>query len=123
MANVYKSKQINKNILFKTIQALMLNMNSLQLHKLLQYLNIQAHVTEKISFSFMSCLYNYEPSITLTPCKGIRSPESRKFLLVESGILGFGIRNPAPGIRNPANDWNPEFKLLKFLYNLLKEIS
>ena len=35
------------------------------------------------------------------PCKGIRIPESRNFLLVESGIQGFGIRNPAPGIRNP----------------------
>ena len=27
-------------------------------------------------------------------------PESKKFLLVESGILGFGIRNTAQGIRN-----------------------
>ena len=26
----------------------------------------------------------------------------------ESGILGFGIRNTAQGIRNPTNDWNPE---------------
>ena len=34
-------------------------------------------------------------------CKGIRIPESRNFLLVESGILGFGIRNPAPRLRNP----------------------
>ena len=60
-------------------------------------------------------------------CKGIRIPECKKFLLVESriwenllvesGILGFGIRNTAQGIRNPANfgirnpisidkDWN-----------------
>ena len=29
----------------------------------------------------------------------------------ESGILGFGILNTAQGIPNPANDWNPEFKL------------
>ena len=34
----------------------------------------------------------------------------REFLLVESGILGFGIRNTAQGVRNPTNDWNPEFK-------------
>ena len=27
---------------------------------------------------------------------------------VESGILGLGIRNEAVGIRNPANNWNPE---------------
>ena len=31
-------------------------------------------------------------------------------LLVESGILGFGIRNTAQGNRNPTNDWNPEPK-------------
>ena len=49
-------------------------------------------------------------------CKGIRIPGCEKLLLVESGILGFGIRNvakesgislkigiqnPVPGIRNP----------------------
>ena len=48
-----------------------------------------------------------------TPCKGIRIPESRKFLSLESGILGFGIRNPALRIRNPTKDWNPESRLLK----------
>ena len=44
----------------------------------------------------------------IAPCKGIRIPESKNFLLVESGILGFGIRNPALRIRNPTKDWNPE---------------
>ena len=34
------------------------------------------------------------------PCKGIRIPESGKFSLLESRILG-------PGIQNPTNDWNP----------------
>ena len=29
---------------------------------------------------------------------------------VESGILGFGIRDTAQEIRNPTNDWNPESK-------------
>ena len=29
-------------------------------------------------------------------------------LLVESGILGFGIQNTAQGIRNSPNDRNPE---------------
>ena len=38
----------------------------------------------------------------VAPCKVIRIPESRKFLLVESGILGFGIQNPAFGIQDPA---------------------
>ena len=33
-------------------------------------------------------------------------------MIVESGILGFGIRNPSQGIiRDPANEWNPESKL------------
>ena len=41
--------------------------------------------------------------LEIAPCKGNRIPESGKFLLVESGILGFGIRNPT-------NDWNPESK-------------
>ena len=50
---------------------------------------------------------------TFAPCKGIRIPESTNFLLVESGILGFGIQNPALRIRNPTKDWNPESNLLK----------
>ena len=52
------------------------------------------------------------------PRKRIRIHESRKFLLVvetrrgvsflvETGILGFAIRETAEGIRNPTNDWNP----------------
>ena len=36
--------------------------------------------------------------------------ESKKYLIVEWGILGFGLRNSAQGIRNPTNDWNPESK-------------
>ena len=47
----------------------------------------------------------------LAPCERIWIPESVKFLLVESGTLGFGIRNTAQGIWNPANYWNPESKL------------
>ena len=42
--------------------------------------------------------------------KGIRIAESGKFLLVECGILGFGIRNTAQGIRNHTNDWNSKSK-------------
>ncbi|CAH3181822.1 unnamed protein product [Porites lobata] len=37
---------------------------------------------------------------------GFRIPECRKFLLVESGMPGFGMRNTSQGIRNPTNDWN-----------------
>ena len=40
--------------------------------------------------------------LRIAPCKVIRIPESRKFLLVESGILGSGIQNPAFGIQDPA---------------------
>ena len=36
--------------------------------------------------------------------------ESDKFLLVESGILGFGIWNTAQGIRDSTSDWTPESK-------------
>ena len=31
------------------------------------------------------------------PCKGIQIPKPGKFVLVESGILGFGIQNKAQG--------------------------
>jgi len=44
-------------------------------------------------------------------------PESVKFFLMESDILGFGIRNTAQGIRNPNNDCNPESK---FYWQILK---
>ena len=52
--------------------------------------------------------------------KVIQIPESGNFRLVESGIreifsaesgmLGFGIRYSAKGIRNPTNDWRQESK-------------
>ena len=58
--------------------------------------------------------------LQFTPHKGIWIPEAVqclllkskfwKIVLVEYGILGFGIQNTAQGIRNPTNDWNPEFK-------------
>ena len=43
---------------------------------------------------------------------GIRN--QGKSLIVESGILGFGIRNTAQGIRNITNDCNPESKVYLF---------
>ena len=57
----------------------------------------------------------------LSPCKGIRIPESAKFLpgnpkngkilLMESGILGFGIRNTVQfNQESHSDDWNPESK-------------
>ena len=61
----------------------------------------------------INCRCYWKSCIAFAPCKEIRIPESRKFLLVESGILGFGIQNPALGIRNPTKDWNPESTLLR----------
>ena len=46
----------------------------------------------------------------VAPFKGNWILESEKFLLVETGILGSGIRKTAEGIRNPTYDWNPESK-------------
>ena len=43
----------------------------------------------------------------VAPCEGMRILESGKILLMESGILGFGIRNTAQGFRIPLN---PESK-------------
>ena len=40
--------------------------------------------------------------------KGIRTPGVEKLLLVESEILGFGIRNTTQKIRNPTTHWIPE---------------
>ena len=48
--------------------------------------------------------------VLFAPCKVMRIPESGKFFLVKSRILGFGIWNTAQGIRNPTKDWNPEAK-------------
>ena len=43
---------------------------------------------------------------------GSISPHVRECgsLLVEAGILGFGIRNTSQGFRNPTKDWNQESK-------------
>ena len=55
--------------------------------------------------------YGSFPRVTL--CKKIRIPEPMNLSVLESGILGLGIRNPALGILQPANDWNPESRSLK----------
>ena len=41
----------------------------------------------------------------ITQCEGIE-----EIFDCGMGILGFGLRNSAQGIRNPTNDWNPESK-------------
>ena len=46
----------------------------------------------------------------LAPRRGNLDYGLRKYFLVKSGILGFGIRNTAKRIWNPTKDWNPESK-------------
>ena len=46
------------------------------------------------------------PKLILVKCTQIL--ESGNFLLVESGIQGFGIQNRAQVLRNPTKKWNPE---------------
>ena len=41
---------------------------------------------------------------------------SLNFFFVESGILDFGIQNPAQCVWNPANDWNPKSKFLRWFF-------
>ena len=54
-------------------------------------------------------------------CKVIRIPESLKFFLVESGILGIGIQNPAFGIQNSAKEWT-RIHLLKIHFKSYKRL-
>ena len=54
--------------------------------------------------------------------EGIRILQSGKLLLVESGILGFGIRDTAARIRNFTSDWNPESKFADKGWNLVTGI-
>ena len=54
------------------------------------------------------------------------NPQSGKIFIMESGILGFGIRNTAQGIQNPANGWNPESRIqvpLTKIWNLVTGIG
>ena len=47
----------------------------------------------------------------ITRCRIMRIPESDKFLLLQSGILGLGIWNSVQGIWDRANNWNAESKI------------
>ena len=51
--------------------------------------------------------------IQIAQLKGIRIPESGKFFIVESGILGFGIGNTAQGIGNATNESGIQVPLTK----------
>ena len=82
----------------------------------LQALKLQVNLTTQKANARINLVFNFldqNNHKSIAPCKGIRIPESTNFVLVESGILGFGIQNPALRIRNPTKDWNPESNLLK----------
>ena len=65
--------------------------------------------TQTDGFNSLTCRITCtEAYFSITPCKGIWTPKSGNVLLVESGILGFGIRNTAQSIWNPTENWNPE---------------
>ena len=88
--------------------------------------------TIALVYSWLSLLTTSNVQLRLATCNGLRNPEnfclwnpecgkiclwnpeSGKILLVESGLLGFGIRNPTinwnPDIQNPSSTdkyWNP----------------
>ena len=59
----------------------------------------------------------------VAPCNGIRIPESVKFLLLESGLLGYGIWNTSQGIRDPTKDQgHPTSIFEKYLFERRFEI-
>ena len=54
----------------------------------------------------LPCNFSNSRVNLVSPCMAIRIPESKKFLLAESKILGFEIWNTVQRIRNPTNNWN-----------------
>ena len=59
----------------------------------------------------------------VAPCNGIRIPESVKFLLLESGLLGYGIWSTSQGIRDPTKDQgHPTSIFEKYLFERRFEI-
>ena len=86
------------------------------------------HVFKYTDTGILYKIFNFEEGLSrkdklynFAPCKGIRNPESSKFLLLESGIqrLESGIHNGF-GIRNPEG-WNPESKGLESRIQMLGE--
>ena len=73
-------------------------------------------VTTLKAIWWSNCYHSLSSSNNRNKCEVARIPESGKLLLVEyeirkissllveSGILGFGIRNSSQGIQSPAND-------------------
>ena len=61
----------------------------------------------RISILISDTLVTLQQNACVNRGKRIRIPVSRKVLLVESAIFGFGIQNTAQEIRNPTKDWNP----------------
>ena len=55
-------------------------------------------------------IYRILVGASKAPLKGYPESGGIKDLLLESGILSLGIRNPAQEIHNFPNDWNLEFQ-------------
>ena len=74
----------------------------------------QGEKSRKLKYNQFWLLFSLDlefvTNLRVAPCNGVLIPDSWKSWLVESGIMCFGIRNTAQEIRNPTNDWNPEFK-------------
>ena len=66
------------------------------------YYLISRYIDVRIQYTFIESRFAL--------CKRVWVPESGKFWLVESGILGFAIQNTAQGIWKPTEEWNPESK-------------
>ena len=87
---------------------------SFELFRSLMYKPLKAF-SDRIQLSSLYTCTSFPPHVRESRFRNLRNmflwnPESRKILLMESGILGFRIRNTAEGIRNPTNDWNLESK-------------
>lgn len=60
----------------------------------------------------MNILENWSTRVNFPPGKAIRIPKFGKFFIMESGILGLGIKDSALGIRNSSST-NKESKIQK----------
>ena len=101
---IYEALKTEQN---KTWKGFFFSLCLLNLPRYSYYHGLSSAVTENYAPYNFSQLYQgtWKHNLLFAPCKGIR-----KVLLVEWGILGFGIWNAAQGIRNPTNDWKPECK-------------
>ena len=71
-----------------------------KLYAFLQQNLCQGNVLSSLCFALeVNFTMQFAVKQEVASCRGVQIPESRKFLLVESWILGFEIRTTAQGIR------------------------